>query len=70
MTTPSLEERMARLEGSLEQIGVRLGTIEQDVRGLRTEVERVNDRIDRLMYWQLGLMIAIGASIVTVILRT
>ena len=61
MTTPSsIEERIARLEGSFEQIERRLGTLEQDMRSLRTEMtgrfDRVDNRIDRLFYWQLGLL--------------
>lgn len=49
MTTPpsSLEERMARLEGSYEQIDRRLGTLEQDVRGLRSDLNNWIDRVDR-----------------------
>jgi hypothetical protein len=35
MATPSsIEERIARLEGSFEQIERRLGTLEQDLRGV------------------------------------
>ena len=46
MTTPSsIEERIARLEGSFEQIERRLGTLEQDLRGFRAET---NARFDRL----------------------
>ena len=54
MTTPpsSMEERMARLEGSYEQIDRRLGTLEQDLRGLRADlnawVDRVDNRIDHV----------------------
>jgi hypothetical protein len=54
MTTPpsSMEERMARLEGSYEQIDRRLGTLEQDLRGLRADlnawVDRVDNRIDQV----------------------
>ena len=65
MTTSSLEERMARIEGSFEQIDRRLSTLEQDV---RIGFERVNTRIDRLMYWQLGLLGAIAASTVAIVL--
>jgi|SRR5918992_5470536 chromosome segregation ATPase len=43
--TPSIEERLARLEGSFEQIDRRLTTLEQDVRGLRADL---NTRMDRL----------------------
>jgi predicted nuclease with TOPRIM domain len=48
MATPpsSIEERMARLEGSYEQIDRRLGTLEQDVRGLRVDLNAWVDRVD------------------------
>lgn len=73
MTAPSsIEERIARLEGSFEQIERRLGTLEQDLRSLRAEMnarfDRLETRIDRLMYWQLGLLGAIAAAIVVIVL--
>ena len=73
MTTPSsIEEGIARLEGSFEQIERRLGTLEQAFRSLREEMtarfDRVDSRIDRLIYWQLGLMGAIAASIIATML--
>ncbi len=80
MSTPSsIEERIAHLEGSYEQIERRLGTLEQDVRSLRAEmnarfdrldsrIDRLDSRMDRLIYWQLGLMAAIAASILATVL--
>jgi hypothetical protein len=87
MTTPSsIEERLAGLEGSYEQIDRRLGTLEQDVRGLRSDIstlatefkgrmdqvngrmDQMNGRMGRLLYWQLGLLGAIAASIVVTVL--
>ncbi len=55
---PTIEERIANLEGSFAQIANRLDRVGQDVRGLRTEMngrfdrldqqyDRVNQRIDR-----------------------
>ena len=80
MTTPSsIEERIARLEGSFEQIERRLGTLEQDLRRFRAEtgarfdrleqrMDRLEQRFDRLMFWQLGLLGAIAASILATVL--
>jgi hypothetical protein len=52
MAIGNLEIRMAHLEGAYEQIEKRLGTVETDVRGLRTDlVSRTDDlasRIDRV----------------------
>ncbi len=60
------------MEGSFEQIERRLGTLEQGVRALRSELSAMgsglNARIDRLICWQLGLMGAIGASILATVL--
>ncbi len=73
MATPaSIEERIARLEGSFKQIERRLGTLEQDVRALRADLNgmssSLNARMDRLFYWQLGLMGAIATSILATVL--
>ena len=73
MTTPSsIEERIAHLEGSYEEIERHLSTLERDVWSLRTEMnarfDRLDSRMDRLIYWQLGLMAAIAASILATVL--
>jgi len=83
MTSSALEERMARVEGALEQIDRRLTTLEQRLTTLerdtregldrvstitREGLDRVNNRIDSLMYWQLGLLGAIAASTVAIVL--
>jgi chromosome segregation ATPase len=47
MTTPSsIEERIARLEGSFEQIDRRLTTLEQDLREFRSETSARFDRLE------------------------
>jgi hypothetical protein len=57
------------MEGSLEQMNHRLGTLEQDLRALRTEliarIDRLESRVDR---WQMGLLGAIAASILATVL--
>ncbi len=68
MTTESLEVRLARLEGSYEQINERLGTIESRLDSLGTkvdngftEVRREFTEVRREMrtqfYWLLGVII-------------
>ena len=46
--------------------------MEQDVRSLRAEMnarfDRLDSRMDRLIYWQLGLMAAIAASVLATVL--
>lgn len=38
MAVGNLEIRMAHLEGAYKQVSARLGTIEEDLRGVRTEI--------------------------------
>lgn len=73
MATPSsIEERIARPEGSFEQIERRLRTLEQDVRAPRADPSAMGSgliaKFDRLFYWQLGLIGAIAASILATVL--
>jgi hypothetical protein len=50
MTTPSpVEERIARIEGSFEQMERRMGTLEQDVRDFRAEMNSRMDHSDARM---------------------
>ena len=57
----ALEVRIARLEGAYEQIDKRLGSIESDIRDLRTEIhmlaERLITRMDHQFFWVLGLLV-------------
>jgi hypothetical protein len=57
----ALEVRIARLEGAYEQIDKRLGSIENDIRDLRTEIhilaDRLITRMDRQFFWVLGLLV-------------
>ena len=47
MTTPSsTEERIARLEGSFEQIERRMGTLEQDLRHFRPYIAARFDKVE------------------------
>ena len=47
MTTPTVEERIANLEGSFAQIATRIDRVEIDIRDLRTEMNSRFDRIER-----------------------
>jgi len=61
MTTP-IEERMARIEGSFEQIDRRLGNIEQEFRDFRGSTEQefhsLRGELNTKFYWLLGTMLA------------
>ena len=73
MTNPAtVEERIANLEGSFAQIASRLDRVEQDVRDLRTAMNqrfnRLEQRVDRIVFWQLGLLGAVAISIAVTLL--
>jgi hypothetical protein len=76
MSTSSIEERMARLEGSYEQIERRLSTLEQDMRagfaGVENRFARMEDRIESRFRWLLGTTLGMWATVlamwITVIL--
>ena len=61
MAKDALEVRIARLEGAYEQIDKRLGSIESDIRDLRTEIHMLADRLitcmDHQFFWVLGLLV-------------
>ncbi len=56
-----MEERMARLEGIMEQMDKRLNHIETEISELRTE-------INSNFKWTLGLLIPMWVSIIATIL--
>ena len=41
----------------LEQVGTRLGNVEQDIRGLRAEMNGMNGRFERQTRWLVGLIL-------------
>ena len=47
MTTPTVEERIANLEGSFAQIATRIDRVEIDIRDLRAEMNARFDQIER-----------------------
>lgn len=49
MAADTMDVRMARLEGSYEQIDRRLGVIEADIRDLRSDIRQS-------FYWLLSLV--------------
>jgi hypothetical protein len=70
---------MARIEGSFEQIAHRLGTMEQDLRMFREEtsasfatiiarLDQTNARIDKVMYWMFGLVVALVLAVLGIVL--
>ena len=65
MTTSSMEERLARLEGLFEQIDRRLTTLEQDV---RAGFDRMKTKFETRFYWLLGTILAMWVTIILAVL--
>jgi len=68
----SLEERVAKIEGILEQMDKRLNHIESEVRDLRNELYReirdLRRALDYRFYWLLGVQISMWVTIILTIL--
>lgn len=69
-TTPkaSLEERVAKIEGILEQTDKRLNHIETEISGLRTEIISLRNDMERrfesLFKWTVGLILGMWITII------
>jgi hypothetical protein len=57
----SLEERVARIEGVLEQVDKRLNHLESDISSLRSD-------LNRRFLWLLGVQISMWITIILAIL--
>jgi len=72
MTKNGLEERVARIEGILEQIDKRLNHLESEVRDLRVYFEReiidLRRDLNYRFYWLLGVQISMWITIIIAIL--
>ncbi len=65
MAKPSIEERLARLEGAYEQIDRRLESIERAIADLREEIRDLK-RI--LIYIAIGFITAFAGLMATILL--
>jgi predicted nucleic acid-binding protein len=63
----SLEERMARVEGILDQMDKRLGRVEEDMKELREEIkigfQRMDDRFMSFTKWIIAALIGSWATL-------
>jgi molecular chaperone GrpE (heat shock protein) len=68
----SLEERVAKIEGILEQMDKRLNHLESEVRDLRNELYReirdLRKALDYKFYWLLGVQISMWVTIILTII--
>lgn len=65
---PELEERQAKMEGILEQVEKRVGRVEVQLdefrKEFRTELIRLEGKIDSNFRWSVGMWITIMLAIV------
>ncbi|HEY9085381.1 MAG TPA: hypothetical protein VIN40_05530 [Candidatus Tyrphobacter sp.] len=57
MNADTLDARVARLEGIIEQISYRLASIEQRLGMLEQKVDANRDRSDQQFRWLFGLIV-------------
>jgi hypothetical protein len=63
----SLEERVARIEGILEQLDKRLNHMESEIRDLRIDMRDLRKDLNNRFYWLLGIQISMWVTIILVI---
>jgi hypothetical protein len=68
----SLEERVARIEGIVEQMDKRLNHIESEIRDLRSEmsgeIRDLRRDLNNRFFWLLGVQISMWVTIILAIL--
>ena len=69
----SLEERVARIEGTVEQMDRRLNHIETEIGGLRRDLDEkflyLDKKLDRHFLWLLGVQISMWITIISYIIQ-
>jgi len=68
MKEGSPEERVARIEGILEQMDKRLNHIESELRDLRSEIGDLRRDLNNRFLWILGVLITMWVTIILAIL--
>lgn len=66
---PTGEERVAYLEGRLEDRSGVVGTVQQDMRNLRTQIEHVEQKMDRQFIWTVGIQVAVLLAVVAALAK-
>ena len=77
---PTVEERIAYLEGRLEDHAGAVGTVRQDAADLRQLIQHLDHKVDRLFYnldskvsrqfvWIVGIQVVVLLAIAGAILR-
>ena len=60
----TVEERIAYLEGRLEDHSGAVSTVQQDMRNLRTQIENLDQKVDRQFIWTVGIQVAVLLAVV------
>ncbi len=58
------DRHIGRLEGIIEQMVKDQAEYRQDMRAISNRIDNVTNRIDKLLYWQLGLLSVIIGGII------
>lgn len=78
---PSVEERVAYLEGRLEDHAGAVGNLQHDVRDLRGQIASLDQKVDRLFHnldskvsrqfvWLAGIQVAVLLAVVGALVRS
>jgi hypothetical protein len=69
----SFEERIAKVEGILEEMSRRINHLESDIANLRGDVNSLRGEVNSLFRWTVGLIlgmwITIQATLIPILLR-
>ena len=68
MERSSPEERVAKIEGILEQMDKRLNHLESEIRNLRGEIGDLGRDLNNRFLWMLGVQITMWVTIILAIL--
>lgn len=58
------DRHIGRLEGTIEQMVKDQAEYRQDMRAILNRIDNTTNRIDKLLYWQLGLLSVIIGGII------
>ena len=61
---PSLDQRVAYLEGRMEDHTALMADIRADMRELRSEIHRIDHKIDRHFMWLVGVLVGVLSALV------
>jgi chaperonin cofactor prefoldin len=64
----NLEERVARIEGILEQMDKRLNHMESEIRDLSIDMRDLRKDLNNRFYWLLGIQISMWITIILAII--